>query len=237
MPRRDAQLARDLTKRQAEAAKSKRRDEAVEAAVDLRACMELIDEREFAMPPRPGFRKDAFDEGPRLLELLIRELFGERPASPWSGIRRKVLGGDVVRAMRSSDRRQPSLSDMQPKRLDVAPETAGGSVQFHQLRRRHDDNHRSFKVRWTFQNGDYLGVKTHAPKWRALTPPRKRQGVRLGPRYPRHTLVLEIAPPRIAPMSEQQFAHAVEILAVMLADRQHEGDSPSKRVVIRRARV
>jgi hypothetical protein len=38
-------------------------------------------------------------------------------------------------------------------------------------------------------------------------------------------------------MSEQQFERAVDILAVMLADRQHEGDSPSNRVVIRRVRV
>jgi hypothetical protein len=38
-------------------------------------------------------------------------------------------------------------------------------------------------------------------------------------------------------MSEQQFARAVEVLAEMLADRQHEGDSPSNRVVIRRVHV
>ena len=62
------------------------------------------------------------------------------------------------------------------------------------------------------------------------------QKVRLGPLYPRHTLLLEIAPPRIAPMSDQQFARAVEILAEMLASRQHEGDSPSNRVVITRVR-
>jgi hypothetical protein len=82
---------------------------------------------------------------------------------------------------------------------------------------------------------DYVGVKRHAPHWRASTARRKRPGVRLGPLYPRHTLVLEIAPPRIAPMTEQQLARAVEILAEMLAS--HEGDSPSNRVVIRRARV
>jgi hypothetical protein len=81
-----------------------------------------------------------------------------------------------------------------------------------------------------------IGVKRHAPRWRALTAPRKSPGVRLGPRYPRHTLVLGIAPPRFAPMSEQQFTRAVEILTEMLADRQREGDSPSKRVVIRRVR-
>ena len=81
-----------------------------------------------------------------------------------------------------------------------------------------------------------IGVN-HAPRWRALNAPRKRSGVRLGPLYPRHTLRLEIAPPKIAPMSEQQFSRAVEILAEMLGDREHEGDSPSNRVVIRRVRV
>ena len=35
-------------------------------------------------------------------------------------------------------------------------------------------------------------------------------------------------------MSELQFARAVEILAEMLADRTHEGDSPSAKSVIRR---
>ena len=53
----------------------------------------------------------------------------------------------------------------------------------------------------------------------------RRAVERLGPRYPRHTLVLEIAPPRLAPMSDQQFNRAVEVLAEMTMDRQHEGDS------------
>ena len=50
-----------------------------------------------------------------------------------------------------------------------------------------------------------------------MSTPRTRPGVRLGPRYPRHTLVLEIAPPKFDSMSAQQFARAVEILAEMLA--------------------
>jgi len=133
----------------------------------------------------------------------------------------------------SADGAQPSGPDVKAKRLDVTPEAASSPVQLHQ--RRDSNNLGSFKVRWTFLNVDYVDVKRHAPHWRALTAPRKRPGVRLGPLYPRHTLVLEIAAPRIAPMTEQQFARAVEILAEMLAS--HEGDSPSNRVVIRRARV
>jgi hypothetical protein len=82
-----------------------------------------------------------------------------------------------------------------------------------------------------------IDVKRHAPRWRAPATPHKRPGVRLGPHYPRHTLALEIAPPRFAPMSDQQFAHAVEVLAEMLTSRQHEGNSPSNGVVIRRVRV
>lgn len=105
--------------------------------VPLRMCVELINESELAIPPRPGFRQDAFDQGPRSLKLLFRELLGERPASLWSRVRRQVLGVDVLRAVRASDCRQPSSSDVGAKRLNVAPETAGSSVQFHQLRRRH----------------------------------------------------------------------------------------------------
>ena len=137
--------------------------------------------------------------------------------------------------MPSADGGQPSCPDVKAKGLDVTPEAASSFVQLYQ--RRHGNNPGSFKVRWTFLNVDYVDVKPHAPRWRALTNPRKRTGVRLGPLYPRHTLFLEIAPPRIAPMSEQQFTRAVEILAEMLADRQREGDSPSNRVVIRRVRV
>ena len=80
-------------------------------------------------------------------------------------------------------------------------------------------------------------MKRHAPHWRALTSHRKRPGIRPGPRYPRDTLILEVAPPKIAPMSEQQFARAVEILAEMLANLEREGDSPSMKSVIRRVRA
>jgi hypothetical protein len=80
-------------------------------------------------------------------------------------------------------------------------------------------------------------VKHHASGWRALTSPRIRPGVRLGPRYPRDSLVLKIAPPKIVPMSDEHFARAVEVLAEMLANLEREGDSPSTKSVIRRVRV
>jgi len=38
-------------------------------------------------------------------------------------------------------------------------------------------------------------------------------------------------------MTDQQFARAIEILAEMLLNDGSEGDSPSRRVVIRRVRV
>jgi len=38
-------------------------------------------------------------------------------------------------------------------------------------------------------------------------------------------------------MTEKEFAHAVEILAEMLGERDHEGDSPSRKSVIRRVRA
>ena len=85
-----------------------------------------------------------------------------------------------------------------------------------------------FKVSGTFLNGDCIDVKRHVPRWRPLTSPRRRPGVRLGPRYPRDSLVLKIAPPRIVQMSAEQFARAVEVLAEMLADREREGDSPQR---------
>jgi hypothetical protein len=103
VPRRDAQLARDLTKSEAEAAKAKHRGEAVEATIELRVCVDFINESELAIPPCSRFRKDAFDKGPRPLQLLMRELQGQRPASSWSRVRRQVLGVDVVRAVRASD--------------------------------------------------------------------------------------------------------------------------------------
>ncbi len=82
-----------------------------------------------------------------------------------------------------------------------------------------------------------MDVKRHAPRWRTLTSPGRRLRVRLGPRYPRDSLVLNIAPPRIVPMSDEQFARAVEVLAEMLGDRVLEGDSPSTKSVIRRVHV
>jgi hypothetical protein len=119
--------------------------------------------------------------------------------------------------------------------------------QVSRARRRSPQHSPSFKVTWTFLNGDYLDVgglratsgsqaKRHAPRWRASQP--KRTGVRLGPHYPRDSTVLQLAAPKIIPMSKDQFARAVEILAEMLADRMEaEGDSPSTRLVIRRIRV
>ena len=41
-----------------------------------------------------------------------------------------MLGVDVVRAMRSSDRLQPSRPDVQPKRLDMAPERRAALSSF-----------------------------------------------------------------------------------------------------------
>jgi hypothetical protein len=49
--------------------------------------------------------------------------------------------------------------------------------------------------------------------------------------------VLNIASPRIVPMSDEHFARAVEVLAEMLANQEREGDSPSTKSVIRRVRV
>ena len=82
-----------------------------------------------------------------------------------------------------------------------------------------------------------IDVKRHAPRWRAVATARKRVGVRLGPRYPRDSLTLKIAPPRIVPMSDEQIARAVEVLAEMLGDLEREGDSPSRKSVIRRVRA
>jgi len=82
-----------------------------------------------------------------------------------------------------------------------------------------------------------MDVRRHAPRWQALTPPRRRPGVRLGPRHPRDSLVLKIAPPRIVAISDEQFVRAVELLAEMLGDLEREGDSPSTKSVIRRVRA
>jgi hypothetical protein len=138
--------------------------------------------------------------------------------------------------MRPTHGSESSCPDVQAKRLDVAAKTAGGSIEFHEFHRESFHNPGSFKVSRTFLNGDCIDVNSHAPRWRALPSARRQPGVRLGPRYPRDTLVLEVAPPTIAPMSELQFARAVEILAEMLADQKGEGDSPSRKSVIRRVR-
>jgi hypothetical protein len=129
----------------------------------------------------------------------------------------------------------------------MASKPARCNVKLHPPDGVHTDNSTSFKVSWTFLNGDCIDVvdlrarsgsqaKLHAPRWRAAKP--KRAGVRLGPRYPRDSTVLQLAPPRIVPMPEDQFARVVEILAEMLADRMEaEGDSPSTKLVVRRPRV
>src|SRR5207248_7472943 len=143
----------------------------------------------------------------------------------------------VGRAMRPPDGPQPSSPNVEAKRLDVAPEAAGSFVQLHQPHRRHFNNPGRFKVSETVLNGDCIDVNRHAPRWQALTSPRRRPGVRLGPRYPRDSLVLKIAPPNIVRMSDEHFARAVEVLAEMLANLEREGDSPSTKSVIRRVRV
>jgi hypothetical protein len=162
VPHGDPQLARDLAKGQAETAKAKHGAKSIETAVALRICVELVDKRELAIPPCSVIRKDAFDQGPRPLELLVRELLGRRPAAPRSRVGRQVLGGNVVGAMRPSNCRQPSRSDVDAKRLDMAAETAGSSVQFHQPWRHHGNNRRSFKVSWTFLNVDCYRCESRA---------------------------------------------------------------------------
>lgn len=96
--------------------------------------VEFIHKGKLAIAPGSGFRKNPFDKRPRTLKLLVRELLGRRPASMRFRISRQIVGIDVVRTMRPSDSRQPSIPDVQTKRLDVAPETAGGFVQLHQPR-------------------------------------------------------------------------------------------------------
>ena len=130
--------------------------------------------------------------------------------------------------MRPSNSREPPSSDVQSEGFDMASKPARCNVKLHKPDSVHRNNSPSFKVSGTFLKGDYLGVvglrarsgsqaKRHAPRWRASQP--KRTGVRLGPRYPRDSTVLRITKPRIVPMSEDQFARAVEILAEMLMDR------------------
>jgi hypothetical protein len=110
----------------------------------------------------------------------------------------------------------------------MASKLARCNIKLHKPYNVHRSNSPSFKVSWTFLNGDCLDMvglrgnsgsqaKRHAPRWRASKP--KRTGVRLGPRYPRDSTVLQLASPRIVPMAEDQFARAIEILAEMLVDR------------------
>jgi hypothetical protein len=110
----------------------------------------------------------------------------------------------------------------------MASKPARCNVKLHKPDSVHLSNSPGFKVSGTFPKGDYLGVvglrarsgsqaRRHTPRWRASQ--RKRMGVRLGPRYPRDSTVLQVATPRIVPMSEENFARAVEILAEMLIDR------------------
>jgi hypothetical protein len=65
VPRRDAQLVGDLTKRQPEPAKSMHRYQAVEATVPLGIRVQLINQSKLAMPPGSGFWKDVFNKRPR----------------------------------------------------------------------------------------------------------------------------------------------------------------------------
>ena len=55
VPRRDAQLIGDLTKREAEATQSLHRGEAVEATIAVRMFMELVHKGKLAIAPGPHF--------------------------------------------------------------------------------------------------------------------------------------------------------------------------------------
>jgi len=223
VPRRDGQLVGDLTKRQPEPAKAMHRSQSVQATVPLGIRVELINEPKLAIPPDSGFRKDALDKQPRPFQLFVRELLRRRPTAPWFRIGREVLGVDVVGTVRPSNRCHPASPDVESQRFDVAAEAARSFVQFHQPQRRHFNSPGSFKVSGTFLNGDCIDVKHHAPRWQTLPLARRRPGVRLGPRYPRDSLVLSIASPRIVPMSDEHFMRAVEVLAEMLGIESKKG--------------
>src|ERR1700693_181703 len=83
----------------------------------------------------------------------------------------------------------------------------------------------SFKVSGTVLKGDLLGmgrdvrVPRHAGRWRAPKANRTRPGVRVRPLRITDACDLQVAPPRLDSMSEDQFTRAVGILAEMLADR------------------
>jgi hypothetical protein len=91
VPRRDAQLIGDLTKRQPKSAKAMHRSQTVKATVPLGVRVELINERKLAIPPGSGFWKDSFDKRPRPFQLLVREPLRSRPTSPRPSIPPKVL--------------------------------------------------------------------------------------------------------------------------------------------------
>ena len=83
----------------------------------------------------------------------------------------------------------------------------------------------SFKVSGTVLKGDLLGmgrdvrVPRHAGRWRAPKANRTHPGVRVRPLRITDSSELQLAPPRIVSMSEDQFTRGVEILAELLADR------------------
>ena len=81
-------------------------------------------------------------------------------------------------------------------------------------------------------------VPRHAGRWRAPKVNRTRTGARVRPLRITDSYDLQLAPPRIVSISEDQLSRAVGILAEMLADRGEtlKGDSPSTNVVIRRLR-
>jgi hypothetical protein len=62
-------------------------------------------------------------------------------------------------------------------------------------------------------------VPKHAGRWRAPKANRARTGARVRPLRITDSCELQLAPPRIVSMSEEQFTRAVGILAEMLADR------------------
>jgi hypothetical protein len=62
--RRDAQLSGDLVERQSKPVKAMRGHEAVQAPIAVWMRAQLIDERELAITPGPGFGQHAFDERP-----------------------------------------------------------------------------------------------------------------------------------------------------------------------------
>src|ERR1700736_2177953 len=82
----------------------------------------------------------------------------------------------------------------------------------------------SFKVSGTVLKGDLLGMERsvgigygrvpgHAGRWRAPKANRTRTGARVRPLRIADSCELQLAPPRIAHMSEEQFTRALGLLA------------------------